>query len=70
MIIFAPIQGLLDILSEQLRINIVKQIKASDDVIVFPQGLFGLISSMVGGKFSGNNALSSRFACQKRGLIH
>lgn len=66
MIIFAAIQGLMNILAERRRVNIIEQIYASDDVIVLPKGLFGLIGAVVRSKFSGDDILRGCLVRQRQ----
>jgi hypothetical protein len=47
MIIFAAIEGLMDILAQWRRVNVIEQKQTFDDIVIFPKGLFALIGSIV-----------------------
>ncbi len=66
MVIFAAIQGLLNILAVRRRINIIEQIQTSYDIIVFPKCLFCLVGAIIGSEFSSDNVLGRCLICQRQ----
>jgi len=57
MIGFPPIEGTVDLSSQQWRVHVIQQIQAADDVFEFPQSLFRAILSPMATQFGHNHTL-------------
>ena len=57
MIILAAIQRTLDMLPQGRRIDVVQEIDAPDDVVIFPQGAPSFVFAGIGIEFPYDNAL-------------
>ena len=52
MITLAPVKGLLDPSAHWWGINILEQVETGEDVVIFPQGLAGIVAAGVGTQFA------------------
>lgn len=66
MVAFAPVQGVLNVAAQGGLINVVHQIQAFDDVVIFPQGASGLVFALVSAEFADDNTLGGRFKSQRK----
>ena len=64
MVTLASVESLLDMTPEGRRVNVVKQVQAAEDVVIFPQGAPRLVFSSKGTQLANDGALRGRFSCQ------
>jgi hypothetical protein len=57
-VVFTSVHGLLHVLSQGRAINIVEQIKAAVNVVVFPKGALGPAVAGLGAQLANDRTLS------------
>ena len=64
-VVFTPVDRLLDVLPQGRGVNIVKQIEAAVNAVVFPEGAFRPIVASMGAQFADDGALRCLLQCQR-----
>src|SRR5262245_53320106 len=65
MVTLAPVERLLDIAPERRRVNVVQQVQAAEDVVIFPQGAPRLVFSRKGTQLAHDGALRGSLQGQR-----
>lgn len=58
------VEGLLDSSPQRWGVNVFEQVEARKDVVIFPQGLAGIIAAGVGTQLADDNGLGGGFQSQ------
>ena len=64
-VVFSPVDRFLDVLTQGRGVNIVKQIEAAVDAVVFPERPFRPVVAGMCAQFPNDGALRCLFQCQR-----
>src|SRR5215510_9976006 len=64
-VILTPVERPLDIATQWRRVNVIEQIQAPQDMVIFPQGTPGFVFEGKGTELTNDDVLRGRFEGQR-----